>query len=202
MSQSSAPLIHEPAEGVWSFHTRQIVISGVLGAIAIFLGVTRLGFIPVPNVAGNATILHVPAILGGVLEGPVVGVVVGGIFGIFSWVDASVPLFKDPSVAILPRLLIGLVAWAVYAGVSRRNVYLASILAGVLGSAANTVGVLGMAVLRGYLPPAAIPPIVPQAIAEAILAAIVTVIVVQAVLLYRSGRTTAPEIKSGEEQRY
>jgi hypothetical protein len=42
----------------------------------------------------------------------------------------------------------------------------------------------------------------PQAIVEAILAAVVTVVVVRGVLLYRSGRTTAPEVRSDEERRY
>ena len=187
---------------VFSLNVRQIVIAGILGGIAIFLGYTRLGFIPVPNLAGNATIMHVPAILGGALEGPVVGTIVGGIFGVFSFIQAEVPFFRDPLVSILPRLFIGVVAWAVFVGLHSRSVDLASAAAGVLGSLANTVGVLGMAVLLGYLPFAAIVPIVPQAIAEAVLAAVVTVVVVRGVLLYRSGRTTAPEVKSDEERRY
>jgi uncharacterized membrane protein len=187
---------------VFSLNVRQIVIAGILGGIAIFLGYTRLGFIPVPNLAGNATIMHVPAILGGALEGPVVGTIVGGIFGVFSFIQAEVPFFRDPLVSILPRLFIGVVAWAVFVVLRSRSVDLASAAAGVLGSLANTVGVLGMAVLLGYLPFAAVVPIVPQAIAEAVLAAVVTVVVVRGVLLYRSGRTTAPEVKSDEERRY
>jgi uncharacterized membrane protein len=187
---------------IFSLNIRQIVIAGILGGIAIFLGYTRLGFIPVPNLAGNATIMHVPAILGGALEGPVVGTIVGGIFGIFSFIQAEVPFFRDPLVSILPRLFIGVVAWAVFAALRNRNLDVASAAAGVLGSLTNTVGVLGMAVLLGYLPLAAVVPIIPQAIAEAILAAVVTVVVVRGVQLYRSGRTTAPEIKSDEERRY
>jgi uncharacterized membrane protein len=187
---------------VFSLSVRQIVIAGILGGIAIFLGYTRLGFIPVPNISGNATIMHVPAILGGALEGPVVGTIVGGIFGIFSFIQAEVPFFRDPLVSILPRLFIGVVAWAVFAGLRNLSLDLASAAAGVLGSLTNTVGVLGMAVLLGYLPLAAVVPIVPQAIAEAILAAVVTVVVVRGVMLYRSGRTTAPETKSDEERRY
>ena len=186
----------------FGLNVRQIVIAGILGGIAIFLGYTRLGFIPVPNLAGSATIMHVPAILGGALEGPVVGTVVGGIFGIFSFIQAEVPFFRDPLVSILPRLLIGVVAWAVFAALKNRSLELASAAAGVLGSLTNTVGVLGMAVLLGYLPLALVVPIIPQAIAEAILAAVVTVVVVRGVQLYRSGRTTAPEIKSDEERRY
>jgi uncharacterized membrane protein len=187
---------------VFRLNVRQIVIAGILGGIAIFLGYTRLGFIPVPNLAGNATIMHVPAILGGALEGPVVGTIVGGIFGIFSFIQAEVPFFRDPLVSILPRLFIGVVAWAVFASLRNWSLDVAAAAAGVLGSLTNTVGVLGMAVLLGYLPLAAVVPIVPQAIAEAILAAVVTVVVVRGVQLYRSGRTTAPEIESDEERRY
>jgi uncharacterized membrane protein len=182
--------------------TRQIVVAGILGGIAVFLGATRLGLIPVPNLAGNATIMHVPAILGGALEGPVVGLLVGLIFGIYSWLYAELPLFKDPIIAIGPRLLIGVVAWAVYVALAGRNVYLASVLSGVLGSLTNTVGVLGLGVLLGYLPLAAVVPVIPQAIAEAVLAAVVTVVVVKGVLIYRSGRTTAPEPGPDEEKRY
>jgi uncharacterized membrane protein len=187
---------------VFRLSVRQIVIAGILGGIAVFLGYTRLGFIPVPNLAGNATIMHVPAILGGALEGPVVGTIVGGIFGIFSFIQAEVPFFRDPLVSILPRLFIGVVAWAVFASLRNWSIDVAAAAAGVLGSMTNTVGVLGMAVLLGYLPLAATIPIIPQAIAEAVLAAVVTVVVVRGVTLYRSGRTTAPETRSDKERRY
>ncbi|MEJ7843270.1 MAG: ECF transporter S component [Rubrobacter sp.] len=186
----------------FSLSVRQIVIAGILGGIAIFLGATRLGFIPVPNLAGNATILHVPVILGGALEGPVVGTIVGLIFGVFSFIQAEVPFFRNPLVSILPRLLIGVVAWAAFVGLKNVSIDLASAVSGVLGSLTNTVGVLGMAVLLGYLPLAAVVPIVPQALAEAALAAVVTVVVVRGVLLVRSGRTTAAESDSSEERRY
>jgi len=192
----------EERGSVFRLGVRQIVVAGILGGIAIFLGATQLGFIPVPNLSGNATIMHVPAILGGALEGPVVGVIAGGIFGIFSFVQAEVPFFRDPLVSILPRLFIGIVAWIVFVGLRRWSVDLASAAAGVLGSFANTVGVVGMAVLLGYLPLAAVVPILPQAIAEAVLAAVVTVVVVRGVLLVRSGRTTAPETRPDEERRY
>ena len=192
----------EERGSVFRLSVRQIVIAGILGGIAIFLGYTRLGFIPVPNLAGNATIMHVPAILGGALEGPVVGTIVGGIFGVFSFIQAEVPFFRDPLVSILPRLFIGVVAWAVFASLRNWSLDVAAAAAGVLGSMTNTVGVLGMAVLLGYLPLAAVVPIIPQAIAEAILAAVVTVVVVRGVTLYRSGRTTAPETSSDEERRY
>jgi uncharacterized membrane protein len=188
---------------VFGFNTRQIVIAGIIGGIALFLGATRIGVIPVPiPLIGNATIMHIPAIIGGALEGPVVGLLVGAIFGIFSFLNADNPVFLNPIVAVVPRLFIGVVAWAVFVGLRRWSIDLASAAAGVLGSFTNTVGVLGLAILFGLLPPAVIPAVLPQAIAEAILAAVVTVVVVRGIMLFRSGRTTAPEIKPDEERRY
>ena len=188
--------------------TREIVIAGVIGGVALFLGATRLGFIPVPiPFIGNATIMHIPAILGGAMEGPVVGLLTGAIFGIFSFLYADVPIFKDPIVAILPRLLIGVVAWAVFVSLRRWSVDLASVGAGLLGSLTNSVGVLGLGLIlplgqQSYLTPALVVASIPQVIAEAVLAAVVTVVLVRGVLLIRSGRTTAAETGSDEERRY
>lgn len=134
------------------FNTRKIVMSGILGAISILLGSTGLGFIPVPTPAGHATIMHVPTIVGGVLEGPVVGLLTGFIFGIFSFLRATSPIFADPLVAILPRLFIGVVAFFSYRFLRTFREDLGIIGAGVFGTATNTVLVLGMATLRGYLP--------------------------------------------------
>jgi uncharacterized membrane protein len=193
---------------VLDLSTREIVIAGVIGGVALFLGATRLGFIPVPiPFIGNATIMHIPAILGGAIEGPVVGLLTGGIFGIFSFLYADVPIFKDPIVAILPRLLIGVVAWAVFVSLRRWSVDLASVGAGLLGSLTNSVGVLGLGLIlplgqQSYLTPALVVASIPQVIAEAVLAAVVTVVLVRGVLLIRSGRTTAAETGSDEERRY
>jgi uncharacterized membrane protein len=187
---------------IFSLNVRQIVIAGILGGIAIFLGATQLGFIPVPNVSGRATILHIPAIVGGALEGPVVGALAGFIFGIFSWLEPVVPPLRNPLVSVLPRIPIGIVSWLAFVSLRRTSVDLASVVAGLLGSFTNTVGVVGMAVLLGYFPLAVFLVVLPQAIAEAVLAAIVTLVVVRGVMLFRSGRTTAPEDESDGEPRY
>lgn len=129
---------------------RKIVISGILAAIAILLGVTRIGFIPMPT-GVNATIMHVPAIIGAVVAGPVVGAIIGTIFGIFSFLNATVPLFKDPLVAIVPRIFIGVTAFYAYWAL-RHNQWLGIGAAAVVGTATNTILVLGLAVARGYLP--------------------------------------------------
>ncbi|MEN3184296.1 MAG: ECF transporter S component, partial [Atribacterota bacterium] len=76
--------------------TRDITISALLAASAIVLGATGLGFVPVPTPAGRATIMHVPTILAGVLEGPVIGGLVGLIFGLYSFFTTAVPFLRDP----------------------------------------------------------------------------------------------------------
>ena len=171
---------------------RKIVISGVLGAISILLGWTRLGFIPVPTAAGHATIMHVPAIIGGIMEGWVVGGLVGLIFGLFSFLQATVPMFKDPLVAIVPRLFIGVTAYLTYAGLKRLNQYLALIVSATVGTLTNTLLVLGMAVVRGYMAPGvALTVAVTHGIPEIIVAAIITVAVVVAWRQVEVGRGTA-----------
>ena len=170
------------------FTVRRIVITGVLAAVAILLGITRLGFIPVPNLAGNATIMHVPAIIGGVMEGPIVGMLVGGIFGVFSLLQDTTGLFRNPLVSVVPRLLIGVTAYFSYAALKKSNEYLALIVAGVVGTLTNTILVVGALVGFSLIPAEAVPTIIPQAIAEVIIAAVITVAVVAAWKRIETGR--------------
>ena len=92
--------------------TRRMVMGGVFGAICVVLGVSGIGMIPVPNLTGRATIMHVPVILAAVLEGPLIGGFTGLIMGVYSLMTAS--LVPDPIVTILPRILIGVVSGFVY----------------------------------------------------------------------------------------
>jgi uncharacterized membrane protein len=189
-------------EGATTLTTRRIVISGILGAIAIVLGVTRLGFIPVPNTTGNATIMHIPAIIGAVLEGPLVGLIAGGIFGVFSLLQDTTGLFANPLVSVVPRLAIGPVAWLVYRSLAGRNLDLAAAAAGVAGTLTNTVLVVGALLLLGLIPAAAVPTIIPQAIAELVIAAVLTPLVARAVRLVRSGRSSATDTTPRDKSSY
>lgn len=124
-----------------SITTRSIVISGVLIAVAAVLALTGIGYFPVPNATAEATVMHVPAIIGGVLEGPVVGLLVGIVFGINALMRFSgLPIFADQPawmpfvVLLLPRLLIGIGAWLAYAGLRRLNRIGSVILAALLGA--------------------------------------------------------------------
>ncbi len=171
---------------------RKIVIAGVLAAIAILLGVTRLGFIPVPTAAGNATIMHVPAIIGGIMEGWLVGGIIGTIFGLFSFLQATTPLFKDPLVAILPRIFIGITTYFAYVGLKKINEYLALIVAAAVGTLTNTILVLGMAVIRGYMAAGVAWTVgVTHGLPEVVVAAIITVAVVVAWKRIETGRGEA-----------
>lgn len=136
--------------------TRQIVIAGLLGAITAIMGaVPYLGLIPLPfSPAGHATIMHIPVILAAILEGPVVGALVGFIFGLFSFMQATLPFFKDPIIAFVPRVLIGIVAYYVYVAVKRPTAR--GVVAVVVGLAvARTVFEAGLHWLSEGLSPEA-----------------------------------------------
>ncbi|MHB0875079.1 MAG: ECF transporter S component [Anaerolineae bacterium] len=100
----------------------RVVLAGVLTSLTVLMSlVPSVGLIPVPSPAAHATLLHIPAIIGAILGGPIVGVLVSTTFGVMSFLMATVPMFKDPSVAILPRVFIGLAAWLAYAGALRAD---------------------------------------------------------------------------------
>jgi len=116
--------------------------------------------------------MHIPAIIGGVLEGPRVGALTGLVFGLHSLIRAGNPLFADPLVAVLPRIFIGIAAHLVY------RLTKSDALAAALGTVTNTAGVLGMAVLRGYMTgPVALGIAVTQGIPETIVAVAFTLVI-------------------------
>lgn len=131
------------------FTTRQITITGMLSAISIVLGITGLGFTPIPPF--GTTIMHVPVIIGSLLEGPVVGGVLGLIFGltsIFQAIKTPTPvsfIFMDPLVAVLPRVLIGVMPYLVYKALkSVKKDSIKLIFSIAAGSFTNTIGVLAV----------------------------------------------------------
>ncbi len=144
--------------------TRKIAVAGVLSAVTIVLGLTRLGFLPWFG-GGSITIMHVPPIIAAILEGPLVGAIVGALFGLFSLLQAAAapngPIdvaFTNPLISILPRLLIGPAAYLVYRLVrGRAEKLLWRELSGVLvgslaGSLTNTVLVLSGLGIFGFFP--------------------------------------------------
>ncbi|MDY6896421.1 MAG: ECF transporter S component [Thermotogota bacterium] len=139
--------------------TKRLVTISLLSGISFVLGFTPLGFIPIPP--ANATTMHIPVIIGAILEGPVAGMVIGLIFGVSSIIQALLRpnilsfAFVNPLVSVLPRILIGLVSYYSYrlafelfsSNKEKVSKWRDSVSVGVsaaLGTLTNTAGVLGM----------------------------------------------------------
>jgi uncharacterized membrane protein len=174
--------------------THDLAVAGVFGALAIVLAFTPLGLIPVPNPTEAATSLHLPAIVAGILSGPVVGGLVGLVLAISSWYlyGAAFITFADGNLlvallaAFLPRVLIGVLAYYAYRPL-RRWPALAAGVAGLVGTLTNTFGVLGLLIWLGALPATLLAPVVSMNVPlEVALALVVTIPTVAA--LRASGR--------------
>lgn len=100
------------------FNTKNLTTVGILGSIIIMLGLTPLGFLPLGVL--TITTLHIPVIIAGIIEGPIIGGFVGLIFGLFSIFNAMTRpgpisfVFYNPLISIMPRILIGVVSGLVY----------------------------------------------------------------------------------------
>lgn len=131
-------------------NVRKMTIIAMLSAVSIMLSLTPIGYIPVGIT--NATIMHIPVIIGAIMEGPIVGASIGLIFGVTSlmkaWMAPNITsfAFMNPLVSIIPRILIGIVSYYVYVGIVKaiKNKSIAAAAAGAIGSMVNTIGVLGM----------------------------------------------------------
>ena len=139
--------------------TRTLVLLSVFAAIILALGLpgSPLRMIGFPAVGPiNATTLHIPVILGAVLEGPVFGGILGLIMGVTSLLSAllapnvSSPFFLRPEISILPRILIGLVAAGVFKLlIKKMNRSWAAGIAAACGTLTNTILVVSLMTWRG-----------------------------------------------------
>lgn len=142
--------------------TSYLVQVSLLAAVEIVLAFTPLGFIPLG--VTNATTIHIPVILGGIILGPMAGAILGGIFGITSIITNTIrptltsfvfsPFytasgvsggFNSIIVAMVPRIMVGVIAALVYRFVmriSKNKSMLSAAIAGVAGALTNTALVL------------------------------------------------------------
>lgn len=185
-----------------AFNTRRLVITAMLIAVSIVLSVpigvgplTSLGFITlVPGVIAF-TFLHVPAIVGAILEGPVVGAIVGLAFGLFSlFLAGQQPagsqnaIFVDPVISVLPRLFIGPVAWVVYSVLKKLGDE-GLVGAAIAGTLTNTLLVIGAISLRLHAPfVATLASVSLNVVIELVVASVIVVAVISALRGYTGGR--------------
>ncbi|HOU08914.1 MAG TPA: ECF transporter S component [Caldisericia bacterium] len=96
---------------------KQLTVAGVLGALMVVMYFVGISMIPVPNISGAMTIMQIPVIIGAIVGGPVVGLLLGVIFAVIAQImfGSAWPWF----VLIPARLLVGPVAWWVYASVKK-----------------------------------------------------------------------------------
>lgn len=144
---------------------RKMTVIGMLSAISIIMATTPIGYVPI-NPMVNLTIMHIPVIIGAIMEGPLAGAFIGLIFGLTSMMRAfTAPtvtnfVFMNPLVSVLPRVLIGIVSYYAYVSIQKsiRNITtkigketnnkklktIPAAVTGVIGTIVNTGGVLGM----------------------------------------------------------
>lgn len=141
-------------------------LAGIFTAIIITMSVVPfLGYIPLGFM--NATIIHVPVIIGALLLGPRYGAFLGLVFGVTSLVKATLTptvtsfVFSpfvtiggysgnmwSVVIAIVPRVLIGVVAYYVYILIMKlahgiKGSQTAALwIAGIAGSMTNTLLVM------------------------------------------------------------
>ena len=200
---------------------RRMVQIALLAAIMMVMSATPLGYIPLPFM--KATIMHIPVIVGACLLGPRVGAGLGALFGLTSIVMATIspnitsfvftPFYSFNEqfhgsiwsivVAMLPRILIGVVSGYVFIFIKKivSNDTVSLMAAGVAGSLTNTIGVMGLiyilfgeqyAIAGGKDPQLLLGVIIgvigTNGIMEAIIAAILTAAVCKAVLTAFRGK--------------
>jgi len=147
--------------------TRDMVLAAIFVALIIIMAFTPFGYIPLGFM--NATIIHVPVIIGAIILGPKYGGFLGMIFGLTSlWKNTNMPnptsFVFSPFVKVgeyggnlgsliicmVPRILIGIVAYYVFRAVlkafkgSKMKTTVALAVAGVAGSLTNTLLVMNL----------------------------------------------------------
>ena len=126
-------------------------------AIEIILVVTPLGYIPIGPL--NATTMHIPVIIAGIVLGKKAGAELGFVFGLTSLIKATIqpgitsfcfsPFvtmsgnYKSLLIAFVPRILLGYLAGLVFGIMKKNNRENLGVVVGALtGAITNTVLVL------------------------------------------------------------
>lgn len=134
-------------------NTRTLVTLGLMLAITLILDLTPLGAIPVGG-GIVITLAHIPTIITGIILGPIAGLISGFAFGLVSLFHALLRpaspfslLFINPIISVIPRMMIGVMAYYSYEVAKRlfKSPKANSAAIGIgaaIGSLTNTVLVL------------------------------------------------------------
>ena len=117
-------------------------------AIEIILVVTPLGYIPIGPL--NATTMHIPVIIAGIVLGKKAGAELGFVFGLTSFcfspfvtIGTMSGNYKSLLIAFVPRILLGYLAGFVFEIIKKNNRENLGVVVGALtGAITNTVLVL------------------------------------------------------------
>ncbi|WP_461213412.1 ECF transporter S component [Lacticaseibacillus sp. GG6-2] len=135
-----------------------ISILGILGALIIMQAyIPMIGYIRIFPAWPAISTIHLTVILGGVLLGVRGGAGLGALWGVISlikaYTDATDPvtilLFRNPLIAILPRIMVGIVAALIFNHIAKshqRDVIatIKMVCAGVAGALTNTSLVIAL----------------------------------------------------------
>lgn len=142
--------------------TRYMATLAMLCGVLLVMGMTGIGFIPLPII--KATTMHIPVILGAILLGPGAGAVLGAVFGLCSiWANTTNPgllsfafspfmtteglvgVVKSLWIALGCRILFGLIAGWLWKLISKilKQEYIALPLTAALSTFCHTFLVMG-----------------------------------------------------------
>lgn len=142
--------------------TRYMATLAMLCGVLLVMGMTGIGFIPLPVV--KATTMHIPVVLGAILLGPKAGAVLGGLFGLCSiWANTTTPgllsfafspfmtteglpgVLKSLWIALGCRILFGLIAgwlWILVKKITKQD-YIALPVTAAVATIFHTLLVMG-----------------------------------------------------------
>jgi len=142
--------------------THYMAMLAMLCSILVVMGMTGIGFIPLPLI--KATTMHIPVILGAVLLGPYAGGILGAVFGLCSiWANTVTPsvlsfafspfmttegmigILKSLWIALGCRVLFGLLSGWLWLGMKKllKNEYAALSISAALSTILHTLLVMG-----------------------------------------------------------
>ncbi len=152
-----------PGKVTLPFRTRNaktlwMVQTAVLSAILIVMAFTPLGYLKVGTI--SITFLSIPVVIGAIIVGPACGAVLGGVFGVTSFLQCfgmdpfgtalfGVNPFLTFIMCMVPRILMGLFVGLIFRALSKidKTKIVSFAIASLSGAVINTVLFVGALVL-------------------------------------------------------